>query len=519
MGDFARFSNKALLPINKKAILSHILDHFPKDTDFVIGLGFLGQQVRDFLAAAHGDRHFTFVDVAPWEGEGSGPGTSLLCCRSHLNRPFHFVSCDTLWEPCHYDESGDWAACASVPREDSVRYCNMRVQHQEVVEILDKAQVAGTDWMAFTGWCHIQNHAVFWKNLVSATEVAGERQISGGLQGLFEQGSLGAMAIEWTDVGTLAQYRAAVTRHENFDFGKEDEFLYIQDQRVIKFFANAEVSEKRVQKARLNHKAFPTTTEPIGGFYSYEFVDGSTLYQRNSTALFSSLLEWLESVLWKPVDLPRGEMESLCNEFYRAKTLARLEKYRRKYPQREREDCINGVVVPKLSDLISRVAWEPLLSGVPVFFHGDLQFDNILHTPDNRFLLLDWRQDFGGRVELGDQYYDLAKLCGGIILNYDYIKSNLLTYEEVEGSIEFDFAQRHQRDSLLEVLEGWVTSRGLEWGRVEILVPLIYLNMSPLHHYPFDKLLHALGRLMLSRALDRQPRYDAGAVGNQVSHS
>ena len=37
---------------------------------------------------------------------------------------------------------------------------------------------------------------------------------------------------------------------------------------------------------------------------------------------------------------------------------------------------------------------------------------------DNKFILIDWREDFGENVEYGDLYYDIAKLYGGMILNY-----------------------------------------------------------------------------------------------------
>ena len=64
-----------------------------------------------------------------------------------------------------------------------------------------------------------------------------------------------------------------------------------------------------------------------------------------------------------------------------------------------------------------------LYEGIPSFIHGDLQFDNIIYNKKlNKFILIDWRQDFAGQIEFGDLYYDIAKLYGGILLNYDYIK-------------------------------------------------------------------------------------------------
>ena len=43
--------NKALLPINGKPIISHIIESFSINDEFVIGLGYRGKQVKDFLSS------------------------------------------------------------------------------------------------------------------------------------------------------------------------------------------------------------------------------------------------------------------------------------------------------------------------------------------------------------------------------------------------------------------------------------------------------------------------------------
>jgi len=42
-------------------------------------------------------------------------------------------------------------------------------------------------------------------------------------------------------------------------------------------------------------------------------------------------------------------------------------------------------------------------------------------------------------------------------------------------------------------------ARGHDWDKVKTLVPIIYLNMSPLHEAPFDKFLIALAQLFFSQ--------------------
>ncbi len=58
--------------------------------------------------------------------------------------------------------------------------------------------------------------------------------------------------------------------------------------------------------------------------------------------------------------------------------------------------------------------WSAELDGlvaaaVPTLFHGDLHEGNII-AGDGGYRLIDWRDDFGGLDDRGDQLYDLAKL-------------------------------------------------------------------------------------------------------------
>ena len=45
--------NKALLPIDGKPIISHIIESFSLEDEFIIGLGHLGKQVKDFLSTVY----------------------------------------------------------------------------------------------------------------------------------------------------------------------------------------------------------------------------------------------------------------------------------------------------------------------------------------------------------------------------------------------------------------------------------------------------------------------------------
>jgi thiamine kinase-like enzyme len=259
-----------------------------------------------------------------------------------------------------------------------------------------------------------------------------------------------------------------------------------------------------VQKSKLNPQVFPQITKHKGQFYAYDFQTGETLYQKNNQQIFGELLNWLQEQVWKPQDVEKSKMQSACLKFYKDKTLERLDLYQKKYPGTQGKSTVNGHEIPSTPDLLAQIPWERLTDGIPCFMHGDLQFDNIIFDEQKKtFKLLDWRQEFAGHVEFGDLYYDLAKMYGGIILNYDYIKLNLLSYSEKDGEIFFDFAQRFQTESYLRTLSGFIEDKKYDLGKVRLLVALIYLNMSPLHHYPFDKMLYSLGRGLLHQEIQR----------------
>ena len=97
MGKMGLKLNKALLPIKSKAIISHIISKFPSETKFVIALGYLGYQVKNYLEIAHSDLDIDYVEVKNFDKIGSGPGKSLLSCKKKLQTDFFFISCDTLW--------------------------------------------------------------------------------------------------------------------------------------------------------------------------------------------------------------------------------------------------------------------------------------------------------------------------------------------------------------------------------------------------------------------------------------
>ena len=506
MNDLGKNLNKALLPINQKAAISWIIEKFPTCTQFVIATGYKGDQVREFLSLAYPAIEFDFVEVENFDQPGSGPGKSLLACREHLQRPFYFVSCDTLWHgEIQAGNDQDWLAVASVEESDTNRYCNIEIVDDNVLSLKDKSHVSNKNYKAFTGLAFVRNFRTFWEGLSQEILVDGEHQVSNGIQALIAKHKIGVCDIDWIDVGDESKYLRALKLFERYDFGKQNEQIYFCDGRVVKYFTDKNIASKRVQRARLNPRVFPEILYLAGNFYSYQFIPGATLYKQNDPVLFNKLLDWLDAELWCDVDTEPNKFTDLCNDFYLRKSYVRLDAFDRKHPNFDRECFINGEIVPSARTLLGLVDWKLLRDGLPSFIHGDLQFDNIIYNPQiQEFTLIDWRQDFAGEVEYGDRFYDFAKLLAGIIVNYDLIKLALMNFREDGNEVFFDFAKRYGDQILSKLLKCYIEKKGYEFLRIELLAGLIFINMAPLHHYPFDKLLLCLGRQTLKVTIAKQ---------------
>jgi len=502
MGIYADMINKTLLPVHEKAIISHIIDQFPDDTNFVVAVGYKHEQVMSYLKIAHPTRIFTFVHVGDFSGPGSGPAVSVSKCKHLLHGPFMIIACDALYTGlAQIPTDENVVAVSAIPIERSPDYCNIVTEGDRVTDIIDKRYCESG--IAANGVYNIFDVEKFFANL-SGTE------LSSGYQNLVTYVQL----IPFVDLGTFEKYQTYYDNSMNstvsYDYSKTDEFLYFVNNRVVKFFKDIEITDDRVIRARYKPLHFPKI-DVSGQFYGYDYETGHTLYENNPIQLFETFVHWLDTDFWPPIQPsmhPDAAAEypltkKMCLSFYYDKTMRRLEKFRQKYPDFNPQMINNVRVTMNMETVLNQINWDDLcgksLDERSAFIHGDLQFDNIIYNPgEDRFVMLDWRQDFAGRLAVGDKYYDIAKLIGGMIVNYDLIKKNQFWYKEPRpGHVQIEFTRRSTYDEMIALLRTKFND-----PIIDDIVSLIYLNMSPLHGAPYDKLLFslALQRLNLKYA-------------------
>ena len=64
LGNLTKFTNKSLVRIGDKPAISHIIESYPPDVEFVVTLGHYGSHVKQYLTIAHPERAIKFVEVA-----------------------------------------------------------------------------------------------------------------------------------------------------------------------------------------------------------------------------------------------------------------------------------------------------------------------------------------------------------------------------------------------------------------------------------------------------------------------
>jgi hypothetical protein len=181
--------------------------------------------------------------------------------------------------------------------------------------------------------------------------------------------------------------------------------------------------------------------------------------------------------------------------------MERINKLMTKYSIEDWETIINDVKVPSIQDLFSRIDWDWLCNSKQTNFHWDFILDNIIKK-ENGFCLLDWRQDFWWLLQSGDMYYDLAKLNHNLTINHDIVNANLLKVDQKWENIYVDI---HRRETLVEcqnILHKFINEQWFDLKKVRTLSAIIWLNMSPLHHHPFDKFLFYFGKYKLWQAIN-----------------
>lgn len=167
LGELTKNMNKSLVKVGGVEVILRTIQSYPDSSEFIITLGYMGENVKRFITTKLPNIKVTFVNVDLYQGEGSSLGYSLLSAEKHIDSPFIFHCNDTLvFEEIPTDFSSNWIGW-SKGGDDSLfsnkTYSSLEVNNGEVSNIFAKAE--GNSHKLHIGLVGICDYAQFFQEL------------------------------------------------------------------------------------------------------------------------------------------------------------------------------------------------------------------------------------------------------------------------------------------------------------------------------------------------------------------
>lgn len=469
IGNMSSFINKGILPVGNKPCIIHLIDQIPTSNEIFVSVGHLGNDVEFIVNEFRPKRKVNFIYIEDFCKKN--PGRSLFECIDFLTKSFVVIPNDGIYKNLkkYFDEEKKLFIDIGISKDSPGDY--LRISKKFYRE--KKHKIDGESYI-YNGLMYVSDKYRFKSDLGSSWD----NELYKNFQAYLNSNEMSFSNIKWEDIGTKEKYKKIVKKYCKYDFSKEKEITCIGN-KVFKVFEDCNIAQKKVDKANLNIKVYPKCKiMPSKKGFLYNFVKGKTLYQECSKEKFSDLLIFLKDNLWSNF----GIVDNSClHDFYITKSNDRMDKLFKKYSFLKNPFMVNNCSKCIDSDIFSNLLkFESIMSNI----HGDLQFDNIIFG--KKFTLIDWRHEFCPSSSYGDMYYDLAKLLGGIIVDYSKIKNNDFYAEVKNEYIYYSPCSIDKKEDYIGILEKFHIENKLSWEKTKNLVKAIYLNMAPLHSYPFD---------------------------------
>jgi len=498
LGDLTTYTNKCLVRVGNKPAISYIIESYPLNTKFIITLGHYGSHVKQFLKLTYPNLNFSFVNVDKFQGEGSSLGYSLLKAKSKINSPFIFHASDTIIKDYKITEP-TFNYVLGAYKKDPAQYRTLNLFSNKLVKINEQGELNHD--LSYIGVAGINNYKLFFSKLKKQIQIQKENTSDvHAINKMVSEVNFKTLDIKeknWYDVGNTTEL--AITRKffqgdiEVLD--KKNESIFFFKDFIVKFFYDTTINSNRVKRAKKLYPLVPQIINSTRNFYKYKKAKGKLFSKSVKPKSFKHLLNFSENKLWKNSLEDKLSFKNKCKKFYIDKSKFRISQYLKNNIDPK---TINKETILPINDLFNQIDFDWLCDGIPSQFHGDFILDNIIETSDS-FMLIDWRQDFGGDLKIGDLYYDLAKLNHNLTVNHSIVEQNLFSSSPDNCYILCN-------STLIEckkILHKFIKNKGYDLNKVELLSSIIWLNMAPLHEYPFNKFLFNFGKYNLHKNLNK----------------
>ena len=493
--------HKALLPLENKPIISHIIDKLDNKIEIVIAVGYKSEQIKTYLNEVYTDRKITYIDVDNYDKSGSGPGYSLLSCKDELQKPFIFTSVDTIVEEdvAFNYISENWLGVSEVDLSESMNYCLVRGS-----KYLDQLYY-GTGNRAYVGMAGINDYEKFWNSLENQKIIKDEYQVIHGFDGL---DNIKLIDFTWYDTGNnKSYYDTKKIFNKEIVANKRDEAIFLHNGKVIKYFEDENRAKVRVRRSKYLNGNVPDIKLINDNMYSYKYINGNLLSEIYDENILNRFLDFCQSKLFNNNFTKTSEFLDDCKDMYEHKTIERLSSL--VDTKLDKIKKINGVKVESIQILLNKIDWNQFYEkSIPSCFHGDLQPENILYNnSDDKFVLIDWREKFGNSIEVGDVYYDLAKIYHALLINGNSILNGHYNYEIKLDEAYVNFYAKSNLIYFMNIFKQFCKRNKYDWKSVELLGILQYLNICTLYDNfqdgKYGEFLFLYGKYLLTKHLKK----------------
>ena len=161
--------NKTLIPYNNKPVISHIIDSYPKNYKFIIGLGYKGNIIKNFLNLAYPNKNILFYKVTKFEGKEASLTKTIKEGLKYINEPFIFHANDMIVNYSIKKYDNNLAIIDSKNKDFSLyRYFQIKGKKKEIFEKQKKVSNKNIHF-PYLGIAFIKDYLEF-KNIISKSK-------------------------------------------------------------------------------------------------------------------------------------------------------------------------------------------------------------------------------------------------------------------------------------------------------------------------------------------------------------
>jgi len=480
LGSMTDYIPKAMVTINRKPVISYILDQiydksaFTEEVKTAIAVGYCSEVLKSYVSDFYQDKDITFIDVEKYQGTGSGPGYSLLQTATFVaGEPFILILGDTL---CFQDLSTFVDKNASVigiyDVENPARFTTCDIDRDGYIKGFYDKQENAPSRKAIVGIYYIKDSKTFFEGLDKTRNnlIKEELQISNGLLFLLQNGKkIKAQPTTWLDAGikeTLAFARNCLGDYDTIY--KNNSLTIIQDDRVRKYGFDSYIEDficyfKAIQKmpaAKLYDEViYISETPPLYLDFKADVSNDqkltliflrSPVSNEKALDIIRNVLEGFKKYLHSS-QKPDVSPEDIDYE-YKTHILQKLENDETLKPFLTAETIkLNGLQIANPYLILKNMDTKQLLPPLYTHIHGNVYLGNIIYNlAKDSFKLIYPRMWFGNSFIYGDYTLDLAMLRQCFNGKYNLIKANRFKLEqksccdyimEVETTAVVDYVQ------------------------------------------------------------------------------